>query len=319
MPFQFGSYPSLVIRDGAIAYWRLGETSGLTAVDIIGGFNGTISGGVTLGQPGVLADGDKAMAFDGTNGGIQAPTGAYQTFGTGSATLECWIRPDTITQNTCLLDTKRRNEALAGLSLLTGGYNLFFWVRDTTGTGDFQAVWDVRVGRIPDGKWHHVIGVLTRGAPDRLILYVDGVQMHAVNLATSGLSYSSTAGTGIAQGAGTATYYFPGGIDECAIYPTALTPAQIAAHYAARNYLPHPVKQIMLGARQALISNEAYALPTYLKQLSWQSPTGSTLLVSADGINFSPAGTSTANEVKLSNILSPFIATDSSDTIVMAK
>src|SRR5580765_159064 len=51
-----GSYAALVVADGASHYWRLDETSGTTAVDVIGGANGTISGGVTLNQPGAVTD-----------------------------------------------------------------------------------------------------------------------------------------------------------------------------------------------------------------------------------------------------------------------
>jgi hypothetical protein len=68
---QLLGYVQQVIADGAVAYWRLGETSGTTAVDSVGGKNGTISGGVTLNQPGALADGNKAMLFDGATGKIE--------------------------------------------------------------------------------------------------------------------------------------------------------------------------------------------------------------------------------------------------------
>ena len=55
-PYPPGSYAALVVADGASHYWRLDETSGTTAVDVIGGANGTISGGVTLNQPGAVTD-----------------------------------------------------------------------------------------------------------------------------------------------------------------------------------------------------------------------------------------------------------------------
>jgi hypothetical protein len=67
---QLLGYVQQVIADGAVAYWRLGETSGTTAVDSVGGKNGTISGGVTLNQPGALLDGNRAMRFNGATGKI---------------------------------------------------------------------------------------------------------------------------------------------------------------------------------------------------------------------------------------------------------
>src|SRR5262245_13156209 len=41
-PLFATGYMGRVLADGAIAYWRLGETSGTTAVDLVGGQNGTI-------------------------------------------------------------------------------------------------------------------------------------------------------------------------------------------------------------------------------------------------------------------------------------
>src|SRR4029453_13384502 len=92
MPFPAGSYPARVVADGAVAYWRLGETSGTSAVDVIGGANGTISGGVMLGQTGALADGNTAMLFDATNEYVNVPNGSYAAIGTGPLTLECWMK-----------------------------------------------------------------------------------------------------------------------------------------------------------------------------------------------------------------------------------
>src|SRR5262245_30947541 len=86
--FPAGSYPALVVSDGAVAYWRLGETSGTTAIDNVGGNNGTISGGVTLNQPGPWS-GNAAMAFDGTSGQIALGTVAALNI-TSDLTIEAW-------------------------------------------------------------------------------------------------------------------------------------------------------------------------------------------------------------------------------------
>jgi hypothetical protein len=44
------SYPAAVLADSPISYWRLDETSGVVAHDAQSRNNGTISGGVILGQ-----------------------------------------------------------------------------------------------------------------------------------------------------------------------------------------------------------------------------------------------------------------------------
>ena len=71
--------------------------------------------------------------------------------------------------------------------------------------------------------------------------------------------------------------------------------------------------------RESLVANQSYILPVHAIQLCWQSPTGSSLQASIDGINFSVIGTSVANEVKQIYIAGKFIKTSSSDTIIVAK
>src|SRR6266849_10213854 len=51
-------YAQVVLADAPVAYWRLGETTGATAVDSAGTNPATVFGGVTLGQAGALADGN---------------------------------------------------------------------------------------------------------------------------------------------------------------------------------------------------------------------------------------------------------------------
>src|SRR5215467_3580288 len=87
------AYSDKVIADGAVAYWRLNETSGTTAVDSIGGNNGTISGSVTLNQPGGTSDGDRAMQFNSTGSVITVSSAGFMN--TPQITVEAWARART--------------------------------------------------------------------------------------------------------------------------------------------------------------------------------------------------------------------------------
>jgi hypothetical protein len=79
-----------VVGDGAEAYWRLGESTGVTAADEIGVHPGTYQGSPSLGQPGVLAgDPDKATSFDGTGDTILA---ADQPWRNGEFTVETLVK-----------------------------------------------------------------------------------------------------------------------------------------------------------------------------------------------------------------------------------
>jgi Concanavalin A-like lectin/glucanases superfamily len=84
------TYPQAVVVDGAVSHWRLGDL-GSTAVDLIGGRNGTYS--QTVGR---LATG--AIAAD-QNGAVVVPQDATISFpvaglpsGTQSRTLEFWMK-----------------------------------------------------------------------------------------------------------------------------------------------------------------------------------------------------------------------------------
>src|SRR2546426_1498950 len=48
------AYSAQVLADNPVSYWRLDEASGTTAADQQGSNAGTITGGVTLNQPGVI-------------------------------------------------------------------------------------------------------------------------------------------------------------------------------------------------------------------------------------------------------------------------
>jgi hypothetical protein len=84
-----GEYSLAVMRDRPAAYWRLGETNGLSAAENSGRYPGTLAGNVAPGRPGALADGDRAMLFDGASGYVQA---AGVPGLAGDLTIELWVK-----------------------------------------------------------------------------------------------------------------------------------------------------------------------------------------------------------------------------------
>lgn len=87
------SYSEAVLDDNPIGYWRLGETSGSTAIDSSGnGLHGTYHGGVGLGEPGASqTNADFAVSFDGSNayvdGELAGTIGGSRTAGPSSQTF----------------------------------------------------------------------------------------------------------------------------------------------------------------------------------------------------------------------------------------
>ena len=206
------AYSDKVLADGAVAYWRLNETSGTTAVDLKGGNNGTISGGVTLNQPGALVDGDKAMTFDGNTGKI---TGGTFTI-SAAFSVEAWMKTTLTTpasRVSCWSNLASTDTVYCGIDsgkpymYRFGGTNFF------------------GVATVANGAWRHLV-YTHDGTTARM--YVDGVldstfvESHAAASGPLGIGFDQLS-----------VSYWSGGLDDVAIYPTALTAAQIKAHYDA--------------------------------------------------------------------------------------
>jgi hypothetical protein len=86
------------------------------------------------------------------------------------------------------------------------------------------------VGGLNDGSWHHV--VFTRAqATGAIRLYVDGASVASGTASTSSLTAEPSLTFGRLATGGNA---YAGSLDEIAVYNTALTPATVAFHYAAR-------------------------------------------------------------------------------------
>jgi hypothetical protein len=87
-----------------------------------------------------------------------------------------------------------------------------------------------------DGRWHHVVA--TQG-PGGMQLYVDGALQASNPGVTTSADYSGYWAVGGSEAQGLSrwpnppsTLFFNGQIDETAVYPSVLSPAQVAQHHA---------------------------------------------------------------------------------------
>ncbi len=84
-----GTYDQMVAADGAIAYWKMDETSGTTATDSIGGYHGTYVGTPTFGQAEILTGWSGQSVLLPTSSYVQVDTPpAFD--GANDWTLEFW-------------------------------------------------------------------------------------------------------------------------------------------------------------------------------------------------------------------------------------
>jgi Concanavalin A-like lectin/glucanases superfamily len=220
-PPPTSAYGRAVAADNPIGWWRLGDTSGSTAVDQMGASNGTYSAtGVTLNQPSLVpAESNKADAFNGSTGYVRVPAAAAFNL-TRAITLEAWIKPTSLPSTGVFRSVMTKGEAY---SLQFNGPRLELTVIQSGTRRRLQTP----AGVIVAGGTYHVVGTFD-GSTQRL--YVNGTQV--ASAALSGSASTSTAPIVIGSWDGTQEF-FNGVIDEPAVYGTVLSATQVRAHYDA--------------------------------------------------------------------------------------
>ena len=220
-------YKQAILADNPIVYLRLGDGVG-TVAKAKAGSDGVYSvGGVVQGAAGAVAGGDTAVTF--TDGSGRLTISADAGFpGSAPFSVELWAKPSA-SSNTpigMIVDDTDWNDR-TGWDMLAGtnSVGLERWMPTEAGSGGSVAIGDA----ISAGVWHHLVGTFD-GANQRF--YVDG----ALVATSGGIALPDHIGTltighqGCACGGSNA---YVGDVDEFAIYGTALTSAQITAHFAA--------------------------------------------------------------------------------------
>ncbi len=250
-------YVQAVVTNQALGYWRLNETSGSIAHDYLNGRNGNYLS-ATLNQAGYNpVDADRAVRFGpGNNSYVGGIPVDFATNTSAAFTVEAWVKAGGQTTDAGIV-TKGTGAGGEQFNLDTGagGHAYRFFVRDAGGSAHLAN------GTItPNNNWQHLVGVCNQFS-NQVILYVNGVSNASGTVtAGSGLLSSANAMTIGSRQSGTAAYdnQFNGTIDEVVLYNYALTPAQVAAHYAVRTNVP-PVFAVNPFTRPAVQAGQAYS------------------------------------------------------------
>lgn len=220
-------YFAEVMADTPISYWKLDETSGTTATDAVGGNNGTYTGGYTLNQPGIPSTGRPSALFNGTSGYVALGTPASLNI-TAAWTLEAWVYLTSTPNGSAVIGEQYTG---AGNPILYElGFGLNALSANLEGGYYTGSAWKTITGSaLSLNTWHHIVctwdGTMLR-------LYADGAQV-----ASGAQSPGPTAGMNALyigrRHDAIGSPFFPGRIDEVAIYSTALSAARITSHYNA--------------------------------------------------------------------------------------
>ncbi len=210
------SYTARVAADSPNSWWRLGETTGTTAVDR-GTANaaGTFGGTYTLGAPGASGDGNTATTFAGGNLNVGD---VYDFDANQSFTIEAWVAPTSLGWSDIVA---KESDAANGWSVYSGPDGSVY-VELYNGS-NVQTVASPS-GALTVGQWAHVAATSDGTS---LRLYVNGV------LVASGWVWvtlgSSSSPLVIANGCSN-WCPFNGRVDEVAVWTQALSGFQVAVH-----------------------------------------------------------------------------------------
>jgi hypothetical protein len=217
-----------VLNDNPRAYWRLGETSGTIAADVVGVAPGTYENGVVRGVPGAIAgDSNPAVRLDGVDDRVSMgdPAGGVLDFGTGDFTVEAWVKATVNGERTVV--SKRPSSGPYWQFTVTDDSGHVGQIRVNASDGSVTRQAYGPPVRVDDGNWHHVAVVFDRDVG--ITVYVDGASLSTVATLPGDLSNAGPLLIGKATGYG----YLNGDLDEVAIYPQALEAARVQAHRSA--------------------------------------------------------------------------------------
>ncbi len=221
-----------VVLDGEpLGYWPLDESEGDTVEDLSGnGYTGKCVGGVVLGHPaGVSVPNGRAAATDGVDDHIDL--GDLDPLdGAGAISVEAWVRwiepPDGFHGVAAVMRKEQVFALGAGWignnSASDTQRNARFWIHTENG-------WlhsDNGTTDVDDGRWHHMAGTYDG---KYLMIYVDGIQESCRQVGRVVLS--SNVNPLFIGSAGGRGEFFPGAIDEAAVYDRALSATEVYEHY----------------------------------------------------------------------------------------
>jgi|GEM_PF-6093661 len=250
------AYIDVVNGLNPIAYWRLGETTGTTASDETGNYNGIYVGSPTLNDTGLLSnDNNSSVIFNGSNNYIHVidsaiPGGSLANIGetdsgysvaflfkTSATTTSSsyWINDDTI------IEFRRQKGISTQVPFSIGMESNKLHVG---AEGEASEIIDISTSNdMNDGAIHHAVATFSNVSNSLTAkLYVDGFLIVEQTQTVSDQSLDGVTSNLVigarSQDAGGISNFFNGNIDEVAILPYELTQTEIAKLYIYAKDLP---------------------------------------------------------------------------------
>jgi hypothetical protein len=227
----YSQYNAKVMALGPIHLWRLGESSGDTAIDVSGSNNGQYKNNPLLGQPGAICgDTDKAVHFDGMNDYVDLNK---MDLSGNKMTILCWFKADAFNIDDLRFISKASGITADShywmLGTVRSGSDMLLRMRLRTGTS--TATLNATTGTLEAGAW-----TLATATYDGLWMKLyKNSQLVGTGLMLGNVAQNDQVPVWIGGNPdGESSRPFLGTIDEVAIFNKALTASQINSLYKAR-------------------------------------------------------------------------------------
>ena len=246
-------YGAAVFADRPSLSWRLDESSGTRVAGSQpagDGGTGVLLGGPSLGAAGATDTPGRAagtaLALDGSNDVLATVASAAAP---GTSSQELWFATTT-TRGGGLIGFGSSQSGTSStadrvLAMRTDGRLSY-----TASSSLVSTLTVTSSSAYNDGRWHHA--VISTGAAGT-VLYVDGRAV-ATDSRTVGRSMTGWWRVGGDRGTTATGTWFAGRVDDVAVYPTALSAAQVAAHWAAAQVVPNRAPTASFTATAADLS-----------------------------------------------------------------
>jgi hypothetical protein len=256
--------PIILFDDRPLAYYRFNDTAPADVATNSGTLGATGNGTyirVNHRVPGaIVASPNAAAAYDGSGARTIVPyTAALNPSAANPFTVEAWVMPNIELDGRAPLFNEHRDGNRSGWVFFQRVSGTGFNFRMFNQNGSSQSV-DITGGSYTVGQWTHLAATWNGTTA---ILYVNGV---AVGSQTAG--YVANVDAPFSVGAYSVSSPgdnpFNGAIDEVAFYSTALSAAQLLAHYQnGTNTAPAtPYSTLIAGSNPVLYLHLAEPSPT---------------------------------------------------------
>ena len=222
-------YPGTIAADGADNYYQLNETTGTTAEDALGSFDGTINGSPTLGVSPLFRTG-KAISFDGTDD--------YILWSDVTAQSTNWIRSVELAFNVTSFPTSGNECIFSHVATFPPAFSMFLYVGSDSKLklacyrNSGISVLSISGAALSTGTDYHVIVNVGYGSGATCAIYLnDATYATGTTNDSWQLSVSGTSNMRLGHAAGGSYGYFNGVIDDLSIWTSEQDAAQRTDHF----------------------------------------------------------------------------------------